>query len=366
MKANYLFLGTLLVCAIVCSYSANAVVNSNVYANAISARNIAVIQHSVNINAMQTFEGTYSAALSGCRRGNLTSPVVNDNAIEVSAVELYGRAPMYGTPDDEYIYGRNAGDDGFAHNTWGNWKHFNEMGNFQNAEQLDSDYDLVMFGISSGTKQSVDVLSEWGVFGGYIGGEQKLNDLVINEYGGYLGLYQGFNIRGLGVAMTLNAGVLSDNSAYGQFGTDEFVNIWAGGALNATYNILLDDTFALQPGVYVGYTWVKSANYVDYAGDKISNKNFNMLEVSPALRAVKHIGNDWFGYLDARYVFAFSGGGALAVNGVAQSALYDEEYSEYGIGVEKSIDNFSLSVSLHRRDGIRSGWNGGFSIKCIF
>ena len=65
--------------------------------------------------------------------------------------------------------------------------------------------------------------------------------------------------------MAANAGALY-NSAENTYGTDEFANMWAGVAVNATYNITLDDTFTLQPGVYAGYTWIGAADYLSKSG----------------------------------------------------------------------------------------------------
>ena len=71
----------------------------HIYANAVSAHNITAIQHSIMTTAMQTFEGTASAALGG--RAHFVNQAESDKY-------KYGTIPMYGWPR---MYGE-YGDDG--------------------------------------------------------------------------------------------------------------------------------------------------------------------------------------------------------------------------------------------------------------
>ncbi len=347
---------------------------SHIYANKFAANNIATFQHSIMTNAMQTFEGTAAAALGG--RAHLV-------AQEDTSKYLYGTTPMYGWPRlyGEYgdegnvtTTGRNGGDTmapeyhdprPVINSVWLTWQHFNDDVKFKGYDELDSDTDLIMFGLAGGEAQRGIGISEWGIFGGYVGGTQENNFINMNESGGYIGLYTGYNIQQFNLSLAANAGALYNN-AENEYGTDEFANMWAGVALNATYNIALDDTFTIQPGVYAGYTWIGASNYMSMSGDTIANQNQNMFEIAPEIRAIKHIGKGWFGSINFKYAFMMGNTGDVFVNGIKYEDLDTRDYAEYGLGIEKSIDRFNVALNIHRRDGSRTGWGGGFNLKYIF
>lgn len=345
----------------------------HIYANTFTAHNITAIQHSIMATAMQTFEGTASAALGG--RAHL---IKHDE----DSKYLYGTTPMYGWPrmygeygDDGTVQtGRNGGDtmDPEYHDprpvlnsAWINWQHINDDVKFHDIDGLDTNTDLIMFGLAGGEAQRGLGISEWGLFGGYIGGDQENNFINITENGGYVGLYTGYNIQKFNLSFAANAGALY-NSVETEYGFDEFANMWAGVAMNATFNIALDDSFTIQPGVYAGYTWIGSADYMSMSGDMIANANYNMFEVAPEIRAIKHVGRGWFGYLNFKYAFMMGNPGDVWANGTIYEELETRDYAEYGIGIEKSIDRFNIALQLNRRDGGRTGWNGSVNLKYIF
>lgn len=356
--------------------AANAATSPHIYANAVVANNIAAMQHSIAQNAMRTFEGAAASTLGGvARRASAPQPHPT-----VNPADLYGSLPMYGRPhlygeygDDGSVApensttGRNGGDDTrpVINSLWLNWQHFDEYIKFQDHDRFDTNYDILTAALAGGEAQWGIGISEWGLFGGYAGGNQKNEFLDMSESGGYIGLYTGYNIQHFNLSIIANAGVISNNASH-EYGIDEFANIWAGAALNATYNIALDDTFTIQPGVYAGYTWVGSANYTSLSGDFIQNKNFNTFEIAPSIRALKHIGAGWFGYIGVKYVFMYETGGDVMVQDVKYNNLIADNYAEYGIGIEKSIDRFNIAMHINRHDGGRTGWNGGLSLKYIF
>lgn len=349
--------------------------SSHIYANAIVANNIAAAQHSIMHNAIKTFEGNAAATLGGVAR-RIATPKARET---VNPADMYGSMPMYGRPhmygeygDDgttKAQVGRNGGDTTESrpviNSLWLNWQHFDEYVKFQDYERFDTNYDVLTAGLSGGEAQLGIGISEWGLFGGYLGGNQKNNFLDMAAAGGYIGLYSGYSIQKFNLSVALNAGVLSTN-ATNEYGTDEFANTWAGAALNATYNISLDDTFTIQPGIYAGYTWIGSANYTSASGDAIANSNFNIFEVAPSIRAIKHIAAGWVGYIGVKYVFMYNNGGDVAIGDTQFNELISDDYVDYGIGIEKSIDRFNIALHLNRHDGGRTGWNGGFSLKYIF
>ena len=350
--------------------------SQHLYANYLSANNIAAIQHSIMTNAINTFEGSLANSLSG--QSNILRN--KKRTKKENPKDLYGRLPLYGTMhlygeygDDGFekdvnVKGRNGGDEygrPVLNSMWLNWNHFDEDTKFQNYDVLDSDYDLIMLGFAGGEAQLGIGISEWGFFGGYTGGQQTNDFINIEENGGYIGFYSGYNIQNFNLSFAINAGSLYNN-AENIYGSDKYANTWAGAALNATYNIRLDDTFTLQPGFYAGYTWIGFADYISISNENISNKNFNVFEITPSLRAIKHVGKGWFGYIGVKYVFTSTNGGDIMVDSINYDKLDINNYSEYGIGIEKSIDKFNISFHINRHDGGRYGWNGGFNLKYIF
>ncbi len=355
-----------------------AATGSHVYANTFTTNNITAFQHSIMTTAMQTFEGTAAAALGG--RARLVSHS-DDSKYLYGTTPMYGRPKLYGEYGDEgksteIQTGHNGGDviteidtdkdpRPVLNSTWLTWQHFDDEVKFKGYDELNTDTDIIMFGIAGGEAQRGIGISEWGVFGGYIGGDQKNEFININENGGYIGLYTGYNIQKFNLSFAVNAGALYNNAEH-ENGGDEFANMWAGAALNATYNIALDDSFTIQPGVYAGYTWIGSANYISASNDYIANKNFNTFEVAPEIKAIKHIAKGWFGTLNFKYAFMMGPDGDVVVNGIQLENLDTRDYAEYGIGIEKSIDRFNVALNINRRDGGRAGWNGGFNLKYIF
>lgn len=342
----------------------------HVHANTITAHNIAAIQHTATQTAFNAFTGASGATLDTVARHQMNVTHARENP-----ATTYGRAPMYGTAsvygeyNDDGSAGRSGGDhynsDAAITNAWLAWQHMDINAKLNDAERLGSDTDVIMGGISGGQSKLAGGLSKWGLYTGYITSTQENSDISIDEHGGLFGIYNGNTFGNLGLYLTLNGGVLN-NSADTAFGTDEYSNFWAGGAVQANYNIALDRTFTLQPSLHIGYTWIKSEDYTSASGDVLTNDAFGFTEITPALRAIKHIGNGWFGALDVKYVALIANGGDITVNDIATDTPDADNFTEIGISLEKSVANFNFTANIARQDGARDGWIGGLNIKYIF
>lgn len=363
MKTTSLFISPLLFLTFASGAHAYS---SHIYANTISAHNISVLQHTITQTAFNSFEGSMATHLGQQQTSNLPAP---------NSPDLYGRAPMYGAApvygeyNDDGLAGRSGGDglntNAALNSIWFNWQHLGDNAKFDDFSRLNTKYDMVMMGLAGGRAKMGNGISEWGLYTGYVGGTLENSDISIDGQGGYFGVYNGFSIGVFNLSTTINGGVI-DNASDTQNGTDDFTNFWVGGAINATYDIALDNTFTLQPGIHAGYTWIKSENYTSVSGDLIENDAFSMLELSPEIRAIKHIGNGWFGSLNAKYAMIFANGGDIVVNDNSISELEIGNFVEYSISLEKSISNVNMSANFGRRDGARDGWIGGLNIKVIF
>ena len=358
-----------------------------VYANGIATHNIAVVQHSIMMTTFNPLDITPTGTPStqcgrrfACKT-NETELIRNDG--DTANPSLYGKMPLYGEMkyygeygDDGSVLvktGRSGGDEGvvtetkshFVGNLAVGWQHFDDRVKFDHMDRIDSKYDLISMGLVGGRGQINGGVSEWGLFGGFINANEDADSMSMTENGGYIGLYNGYSIHGVGLSLAANGGILHNKNEMSG-GTDKFNNKWVGAALNITYNIAITDTFSIQPGMSGGYTWIKSANYTSVTGEKIENDNLKIFEMSYALRAIKHIGNNWYGILSGRYVANFANDTQINVNGAVLPELTLGNYWEYGAMIEKNIDRFNLGITINRRDGARAGWNGGILVKYIF
>ena len=346
-----------------CAYAAPV---SHLHANGIVANNIVVMQRAALMNAFDNFDGSFAVSL-----GHHTIQEPTDEPTEEPKADPardYGKMPVYGEYGDDgtvFLSGRSGGEYSIMNSNWFDWQHSKDHTKFDDFSDMNSRHDLMTLGISGGHNRINGGFSEWGVFGGLAIAKEDNSIVDISERGGFVGLYSGYHMYGFNVAVAGNFGALY-NSAESGFGTDNFTNIWLGGALNASYDIVLDGTFTLQPGVYIGYTWIKSPDYKSESGDRISNNDFNMIGVSPSLRAIKHVVDEWYGALSVRYAFNSTNGGDATVAGVGLPDLDLMNYTEYGISIEKNIEHMNVSVSLNRRDGGRTGWTGGLQIRYLF
>lgn len=356
MKTSYfLTMGLLCVAA---AGSANA---SHFYANSISMNNIATIQDSILHNAIHTFDRVPAANLGGKKKTMMPPAPKQDFRA------LYGTMSIYGEYDESEFSGRSGGDENtpMIKNAQLSWQHFGDDVALDNYGRMDSKYDIAMLGLTGGRTRLWDGVSGWATYAGFINSNTSDSALKIDGVGGYAGIYSRFNMRHFNLSATINGGVLTNDAEFAT-GTDKYTNMWAGAAANASINIILDETFALQPGIQVGYTWIESDSYVSISGDSISNSDLGVFQIAPALHAIKNIGDGWFGTAHIRYVATMGNGGELSVNSIDFETLESDNYTEYGLSLEKTVGRFNMSGTIVRRDGGRDGWGGGLNIKYIF
>ncbi len=357
----------ILACAATSDASA---MSSHLYAGGISANNIAVIQHSILNTAMTSGDRLSSAIFNPATPTTQTAPIpVKDN---VDPKTLYGHAQMYGTAplygefnDDGSAHGRSGGDAPTLGSMWMAWQHYGNDTKFDNIALLDSKTDLAMLGLAGNKEPFSKGMTEWGLYAGHVGSTQENHEVQIEEEGGFFGVYKKFSFGSFNLLSAFDGGVLT-SSAETLMGSDSYTNIWTGGAINMNYNIILDDTFTIQPSLYVGYTWIQDTEYASASGEKVSTDRFHMFEITPTVRAIKHIGNNWFGALHAKYVSFVAHGGDIDIDTQSAKELKHNGFAEYGLTIEKTIDRFDISANIGRRDGAHTGWIGGMNLKYLF
>lgn len=346
---------------IACIGNANA---THIYANNVSAHNTAVLQHTIAQTAFASFAGPMS--IDTGTKATLPAMPTEDPKTTYGHAPMYGEMSLYGEFNDD---GRSGGDYANARKTlnngWFNWQHLGNDTKFNELSRLDSSFDLYIGGITSGETYFKYGRTAWGIYTGYIDGNLTNQDIDTNAQGGFFGIYNKYATQNFNISSTINGGVV-DNITDTTFGTDEHTTFWIAGTANIAYNIAMDNTFTLQPSIQAGYTWIKSENYTSASGDIITNDAFNMFEITPTFRAIKHIGNNWYGALDVRHVMIFANNGDITVNDTAVDTLNYDNFTEYGISLEKSVGHITLRANIGRREGSHNGWTGGLNFKYLF
>lgn len=342
--------------------------NDIIYANSVSANNITAIQHSITDTVFKSFNPPHRTVTDIASHATPARPG-QDNKSMYGHAPVYGTMPTYGEYGDDgtVFHGRNGGDTAqfTGGDIWMTWRHYNDTAKPAHYTTTDSDYDIALLGINSATYHVGNGAAQFGAYAGYVGGKQSNSDLDIDEKGGYFGGYGRYSINNINISAILNAGTLYNSITHIPHAS-EYANMWLGTGAQASYTIELDNTLSLQPTLYAGYTWINSADYIAVPDISVANKNFNTFEVTPGIRAIKHIVDGWFGIIDVKYVANFADGGDIYVNGTNLGHMDIRNYTEYGLTIEKSVQNIHISATINRRDGARNGWNGGLELKYQF
>ncbi len=347
------------------TYTANANNNDYIYANSVSAHSITTLQHAL-----------FNTVI-GLKPDTISTRNTNVSTHNIDSTKLYGRAPMYGEMptygeygDDGTVFntGRNGGDENMwptINNVWIDWQHHDTDMKLDDFNRVDNRYDLLTVGATGGRTKLELGTSEWGAFAGFARANQHNQWIDTDSRGGYFGLYNNYNVNNFGISFVGDAGAVNNNSK-NYYGNDEFANIWLGVGARASYKITIDNSLLIIPNMYAAYTWIYSADYTSDSGIKINNDNFNMLEFAPGITMTKHITDGWFMNLDGQYIINFTNGGDLSVNSTKIKKLDSENYWQYGIGLSKTVHNFTFQGNLNRYDGGLSGWGFGLNIKYVF
>lgn len=342
------------------SAGANAATVPLARSNGVITNNIATMQHTIMLNAFDNFDGSMAITngdyLANRPRAETCQPVYTTT---------YCDGDMYGDAPTARASGHSGGETMNSGYYWIDWRHAQDKAEFKDFDKMESNYDLISLGFASDPEEFSNGFSQYGGFGGVAIAREKSDNVKLEENGGYFGLYRAYHIGGFNIAGAADAGLLFSDTKSAITDYD-FTNFWLGAAINTSYNIRMGNSFTLQPGVYLGYTWIYSDGYESATGSDISIDSAHMFEVSPSLRALFSFGGDWYAAASARYVFNFNAGGDTKVAGAKIPELELKDYIEYGLSIEKDIERFSMAISLYRHDGGLTGWAGGVQLRYAF
>lgn len=262
--------------------------------------------------------------------------------------------------------GMASGDISKANNAWVSVIGFDDSVDFDNFQTVDSEMMSVIGGVTSDVQQTALGKTTYGIYAGYMNGELEYDGNKINQEGGYLGLGTRIENDNIIAQSVINGGFIGNEDKH-SFGTDKFDTYWAGIALKGGYNYKLNNGVTVQPNLYAGYTFVNNEDYTSTSGAKIKNDKLHLFEVAPGLKVSKDFENGWNTFAQVKYAFVMDNGGDIKIDNVALPNISTDDYVEYGVGVNKELnDSWNMSVSANRRDGGREGWNGNISFKYNF
>ena len=343
---------------------------SRFQSNGVITNNIAAIQHSIMMNTFDNF----GAALDLGEYAEYKENAMTNYNEPCNCEPVYGEMLFYGEYGDDTgtmadntnaETGRNGGDITESNYNWFNWQHAQDNAKFSDYDKIKSNYDLISMGFANQPLNLDNGFSQFGGFGGVVLAREKADDLKLSENGGYVGLFQGYNINRLHITFAADAGLLFSD-ADSSLDDYDFMNFWAGAAFNTAYDIVLSKRLTLEPGVYTGYTWIYSNGYESATGHELSLTSSHMFEVDPSLRAIVNFADNWMGAMSARYVFNFPSYGTTKIGGVKIPELELDDYSEFTLSVQKNAERFGFSASVGYHNGGRTGWLGSIQLRYVF
>lgn len=251
-------------------------------------------------------------------------------------------------------------------NVWISVRGYDEDIDFKSFNNVDSKTYTLTGGVNSDTIHYDTVDAIYGVYAGYLDGEQKFEGNNIDQKGGYVGLSALLSKDNTSLLGTVNGGYI-DNENNHAFGSDSFDTYFTGIALKATYDYKLSDSLSILPNIYAGYTFVNSEDFTSKSDVKVKNDNLHFWEVAPGIQINKAFNNGWNTYVQAKYAFVENSGGDANIDNVALPDISAKNYVEYGLGANKDLNNnWSFAAEINRREGGREGWDGNINIRYNF
>ena len=309
--------------------------------------------------------GGFAFTRTGKVNPEVSTPVVATAAtVAVLSDEIYSRVlgnVALGADDVPFV---SSGDRRIK-NAWVKTFASEDSVDLKNFAGADSRFYGVIGGFSS------DRISEgrgwsavYGVYGAYAGGRQEFFDERLDNNGGYFGVGANFYRGNFHIGATANLGLMRNRSQKtGTDGKDKFNSYTGGVAAKAGYGFRIG-SMMLEPGFYASYTAVSADDYHTASGAEVEFGTMSVIQTAPGLTLYKDFGNGLKAWVGGRYMWTFAEGEHVRADDFNLPDVDLEDYVEYGIGLQKSGDDFSGFAEIKRRDGGREGWN--FIAGCKF
>ena len=265
------------------------------------------------------------------------------------------RVDEYGD-DGSTLKNRNNTSNTFIKDVWLNANHIN--GNMHYNKNLSRHARLNLATVGATTK---NIELKHGQI--YIGGFASYINTKISDAksgGDAVGIFTDYKYRNFGAKILTNIGSLNNTAK-----NIDFNNSWVNIA-NETYaKIKIDNSLYFRPALSLGYTWV-SGDDLNVNGDFVSSSDYNFFNIAPSAQVIKEITPGWYGALSAKYAAHFGGNNNINVNGIRQSGLKTDNYTDVGLDLEHSFKRFVFGGNIHKQIGGFDGWSTNLNVKYMF
>ena len=191
---------------------------------------------------------------------------------------------------------------------------------------------------------------------GYNGTSQSYSGVSTTTNGGLLGLTQTFYRGNLFTGLTINVGATNGESNT-MYGNENYTSLMAGVASKTGYNFeFKNGKFILQPSLLVAYTFVKTFDYTNASGVKISSDPLNSIQFHPNIKFMGNVGKGWQPYACIGMVWNILNETKVTANDIRLPEMSIKPYVEYGIGLQKCWNSEATGfIQAMIRNGGRNG-----------
>ncbi len=191
---------------------------------------------------------------------------------------------------------------------------------------------------------------------GYNGSSQSYSGVSTTTNGGILGLTQTFYRGNFYTALTINAGA-SNGESHTMYGRENYTALMTGIASKTGYNFEFNNgKFIIQPSMLMAYTFVRTFDYTNASGVKISSEPLNSIQLHPTIKFMGNIKNGWQPYASVGMVWNILNETKFTANDVRLPEMSIKPYVEYGVGLQKNWqDKCSGFIQAMLRNGGRNG-----------
>ena len=266
---------------------------------------------------------------------------------------------------NELQKGRAGGDEAKNKNIWFKIYGFNDKSDYKEVSDVKTKTFMAILGFNKEMDIFEEVSSNLNVYGGYVYGNIRYNNIKIDQPGEYLGLNLDSKYKNLILSFNLTGGLIQPQIDDIN-GKHHHTNPWAGVASNVGYQFYVNPYFMIEPSLIASYTYIHTDDYTNISNVKVKADAYHVFELVPNLRAAYGINKNWDIFGDVRYAFSDTHGGTIRVEEVAIPALNMAKFVEYGLGVRTHYNNYTFEVALYRRDGKREGFNGYLNLRYNF
>jgi outer membrane autotransporter protein len=141
------------------------------------------------------------------------------------------------------------------------------------------------------------------------------------------------------------------------YGTDDF-NSFAGGVASKTgYNFeFKNGRYILQPTLLLGYSFIKTMDFTNSAGVKITSEPIHSIHVEPGVKLICPRGKGWRPYAHISVVANILDKAKFKANNMPLPETSIKPYVKYGVGIQKSwTDRMTSFFQTHLTHGGRNG-----------